>query len=197
MQKQKKNFVVETFTSDTITDNQHDKLIKLCEDAYYLQEPAYVNYDVSDWQNKSHTLLNLLYFKKRFDIFNIVIDDSKPIAMSGTYLWQDTPIIGVRAFTHPNYRGGGNWCQARHIFPKQIQHWDQKGYKKVWLTFNEYNHRLVNFLRRMSEGKASTFGGPREIYQNLKWYDDLKEIQYTNQIVAELDIESYNEAQSS
>ena len=62
MQKQKKNFVVETVTTDTITDTQHAKLITLCEDAYYLKEPAHANYDVSDWQSKPHTLLNLLYF---------------------------------------------------------------------------------------------------------------------------------------
>ena len=197
MKKQNNNFVVETFTPDTITDEQHTKLIRLCEDAYYLQEPAYANYDVSDWQNKSHTLLNLLYFKKRFDLFSILTDENKPIAMSGTYLWENNPIIGVRAFTHPDYRGGGNWSQANYIFPKHIAHWEQLGYTKVWLTFNSYNNKLVNFLKRMSEGKASTFGGPREIYKNLKWYDEPKEIQYTSQIVAELDIPSYRAAQSS
>ena len=189
-------FTLETFTPDTITDEQHSKLITLCKDAYNLKDPAYENYDVNNWQNKPHTLLNLVYFKKRFDIFNIVMDGARPIAMSGTYLWENTPIIGVRAFTHPDYRGGGNWCQARHIFPKQIDWWDQKGYTKVWLTFNLYNYKLVNFLKRMSEGKASTFGGPREIYQNLYWYDETKEIQYTNQVVAELDIASYKAAQS-
>lgn len=188
---------IETFTPDTVTDEQYSRLITLCQDAYDLKEPAYENYDVSDWQNKPHTLLNLLYFKKRFDIFNIVLDDNKPIAMSGTYLWQNTPIIGVRAFTHPDYRGGGNWCQARHIFPKQIEYWESKGFDKVWLTFNEYNHRLINFLRRMSEGKASTFGGPREIYKNLKWHTQTKKIQYTNQIVAELDIALYRSTHSS
>jgi GNAT superfamily N-acetyltransferase len=188
---------IDSFTADNITDEQHTKLIKLCEDAYYLQEPAYENYDVSDWQNKPHTLLNLLYCKKRFELFNIVSINDKPIAMSGAYVYNDVPIIGVRAFTHPDYRGGGNWCQARHIFPQQIKWAEQLGYNCVWLTFNEYNHRLVNFLKRMSEGRASTFGGPRAVYQNLKWYSEPKEIQYTNQIVAELDILSYNAAQSS
>lgn len=189
---------VETFTPDTITDEQHSKLINLCEIAYHLQEPAYENYDVSDWQNKPHTLLNLLYLKKRFNIFNIVSNENNiPVAMSGAYIYNDIPIIGVRAFTHPDYRGGGHWCQARNIFPKQIEWAETLGYKHVWMTFNEYNHRLINFLKRMSEGKASTFGGPREIYQNLKWYDKPKEIQYTNQIVAELDILSYNATQSS
>lgn len=190
--------ILETFTPDTVTDEQHNRLITLCEDAYYLKEPAYENYDVSDWQNKPYALLHLLYFKKRFELFNIVLtDDKHPIAMSGTYLWEDMPIIGVRSFTHPDYRGGGNWCQARHIFPKQIEWWEQKGYKKVWLTFNDYNHKLINFLRRMSEGKASTFGGPREIYQNLKWYADTKTIQYTDQVVAELDIATYRAAKAN
>lgn len=188
---------VETFTDSTITPSQQSKLTNLCEDAYYLQEPAYVNYDVSDWQNKPHTLLNLFYHKKRFGIFNLLSIDETPIAMSGAYIYNDVPIIGVRAFTHPNYRGGGHWCQARHIFPLQIDWAESKGYDKVWMTFNEYNYKLVNFLKRMSEGKASTFGGPREIYQNLKWYDEPKEIQYTDQIVAELDILSYKEMQSS
>jgi GNAT superfamily N-acetyltransferase len=189
--------IVETFTPGTVTEEQHQKLIKLCEDAFYLQEPAYANYDVSDWQNKPHTLLNLLYFKKRFGIFNIVsTDDNVPIAMSGAYVYNDVPIIGVRAFTHPDYRGGGHWCQARNIFPKQIDWAESQGYNRVWLTFNTYNSRLVTFLKRMSEGKASTFGGPREIYKNLKWYEEPIEVQYTNQIVAELDIASYRATQS-
>jgi GNAT superfamily N-acetyltransferase len=189
--------IVESFTTNTVTDSQHAKLIQLCEDAYLLQEPAYENYDINDWQNKPHTLLNLLYYKKRFELFNIVSINNKPIAMSGSYVYNGVPIIGVRAFTHPDYRGGGHWCQARHIFPKQIDWADQLGYDRVWMTFNEYNYKLINFLKRMSEGKASTFGGPREIYQNLKWYDEPKEIQYTNQIVAELEIASYRSAHSS
>lgn len=185
------NLLLNTFTADTITPDQHDKLLALCNVAYKLNEPAHENYDVSDWQNKPHTLLNLLYHKRRFGIFNIVSDQERPIAMSGAYVFKDVPIIGVRAFTHPDYRGGGHWSQARHIFPKQIDWAESKGYSKVWMTFNEYNYKLVNFLKRMSEGKASTFGGPREIYQNLKWYNELIEIQYTNQIVAELDIALY------
>jgi hypothetical protein len=107
---------IDSFTADNITDNQHSKLIKLCEDA-------------------------------------------------------------------------------------QIDYWENLGYKKVWLTFNEYNHRLINFLKRISEGKASHFGAgihsPKNLYKDLKWYDDLVEIQYTNQVVAELDIESYRATHSS
>lgn len=191
------NYYVDTFTHDTITEDQHSKLVRLCNEAYHLKEPAYANYDVSDWQNKPHTLLRLFYIKKRFEIFNIVSNEDRPIAMSGAYVYNDTPIIGVRAFTHPDYRGGGHWCQARNIFPKQISWAESQGYDKVWLTFNTYNSKLVNFLKRMSEGRASTFGGPREIYRNLKWYDEPKEIQYTNQIVAELDILSYRAVQTS
>jgi len=190
MSKQKQNYYIDTFSSKNISDVQNEKLISLCDLAYSLQEPAYENYCTEDWQSKNNSLLYVFYKKQRFDMFNIV-SDQKPIAMSGTYLWNDTPIIGVRAFTHPDYRGGGHWCQARNIFPLQIDYWESKGYDKVWMTFNEYNHRLVNFLRRMSEGRASTFGGPREIYQNLKWHDELKEIQYTPQIVAELHIAQY------
>jgi GNAT superfamily N-acetyltransferase len=188
---------VESFSPESITQDQHNRIITLCKDAYHLKEPAYENYDINDWENKSHTLLNLLYIKKRFGLFNIVSIDDRPIAMSGAYVYNDVPIIGVRAFTHPDFRGGGNWCQARHIFPSQIEWAESRGYTHVWLTFNQYNGRLINFLKRMSQGRASTFGGPREIYQNLKWYDEPKEIQYTNQIVAELDILSYRAAQSS
>jgi GNAT superfamily N-acetyltransferase len=144
---------IDSFTADNITDEQHTKLIKLCEDAYYLQEPAYENYDVSDWQNKPHTLLNLLYCKKRFELFNIVSINDKPIAMSGAYVYNDVPIIGVRAFTHPDYRGGGNWCQARHIFPQQIKWAEQLGYNCVWLTsackfFKAYERRPCKHIWR-------------------------------------------------
>jgi hypothetical protein len=184
-----------TLYRNQITDAQKEKLEYLSNLAHSLKEPAYENYDINNWESKPNTLLNLVYKKQRFDMFNI-LSNNTPIAMSGTYLWNNIPIIGVRAFTHPDYRGGGHWCQARHIFPLQIEYWESKGYNKVWMTFNEYNHRLVNFLRRMSEGRASTFGGPREIYQHLKWYDDTKTIQYTDQIVAELDISVYMAAKT-
>jgi len=176
-----------------ITDIQNLDLQYLSEYAYSLKENAYKNYDINGWENKSYTLLHLIHKKQRFDMFNIV-RDVKPIAMSGTYLWKDIPIIGVRAFTHPDYRGGGHWCQARNIFPLQIDYWHAQGYEKVWMTFNDYNHRLVNFLRRMSEGKASTFGGPRKIYNNLTWLDQKVEVQYTLQTVAELNIKQYKES---
>lgn len=183
--------IVATFNANTVTEEQHNNLVQLCKDAFRLQEPASENYEVADWESKNNTLLHLFYVKQRFECFSILCDENKPIAMSGTYVYNDVPIIGVRAFTHPDYRGGGNWCQAKHIFPAHIDYWHEQGYSKVWMTFNTYNSRLVNFLKRMSQGKASTFGGPRGIYQSLKWYDEPKEIQYTKQIVAELDILSY------
>lgn len=191
------NYYTESFNHDTITVSQHKKLLRLCEIAYNLNEPACENYNPIDWQDKPQTLLRLFYTKKRFNIFNIVSLHEDPIAMSGAYIYNDIPIIGVRAFTLPEFRGGGHWCQARNIFPVQIDWAENQGYDKVWLTFNTYNLKLVNFLKRMSEGKASTFGGPREIYKNLKWYKNPKEIQYTNQIVAELNIPLYRSTQSS
>ena len=193
----KVNMNLESFNHKTITDSQHNNLMKLCKSASKLDEPAATNYETNEWSSKNNTLLYAFYTKERFDIFNILYNDNDPIAMAGAYVYEDTPIIGVRTFTHPDYRGGGNWCQARYIFPAQIDYYNNLGYEKVWLTFNEYNHRLINFLKRLSEGKASHFGGgPKEIYQNLKWYDELKEIQYTNQVVAELDIASYKAMQS-
>ena len=188
---------LESFTHQTITDKQHTDLLSLCSVASKLDEPASQNYDIETWPKKNNTLLYAFYTKERFDIFNILYNDTDPVAMAGAYVYNNIPIIGVRTFTHPDYRGGGYWCQARYIFPAQIDYYDNLGYEKVWLTFNEYNHRLINFLKRLSEGKASHFGGgPKEIYQNLKWYDELKEIQYTNQVVAELDISSYKAMQS-
>lgn len=192
---------LETFNHQTITDKQHIDLIKLCDLASTLDDPAAKNYETVNWSFKNNTLLYVFYTKKRFDIFNMLYDENEPIAMAGAYVYNDIPIIGVRTFTHPDYRGGGYWSQARYVLPAQIKYYDELGYKKVWLTFNQYNHKLVNFLKRMSEGKASHFGagknGPKNLYKDLKWYDKLVTIQYTDQIVAELDIESYNATHSS
>lgn len=181
------NFTVDTFDFHHLPTEILKKVEKLSSIAYDLKEPASENYDIIDWRNKKHTLMHTLCIAKRYDLFSVVSDSKgNPIAMSGSYIYEGVPIIGVRTFTHPDYRGGGYWCQARYIFPEHIEYYKELGYDKVWFTFNEYNHRLVNFLRRISEGKASTFGGPRQIYQNLTWYDEPKVIQYTKQTVAEL-----------
>ena len=188
---------LETFTHQTITDAQSLDLENLSHFASTLDDPAANNYEVENWEQKNNTLLYTFYIKKRFDIFNMVYKDIQPVAFAGAYVFEEMPIVGVRTFTHPDVRGGGYWCQARYILPAQIDYYDSLGYDKVWLTFNKYNNRLVNFLKRMSEGKASHFGGgPKAIYQNLKWYDETKVIQYTDQIVAELDIASYKSIQS-
>ena len=188
---------IETFTHLTISDKQAIDLQELSYFASTLGDPAANNYEIDDWQQKNNTLLYAFYIKKRFDIFNMLYKDNIPVAFAGAYVFEDIPIIGVRTFTHPDVRGGGHWCQARYILPAQINYYENLGYDKVWLTFNAYNKRLVNFLKRLSEGKASHFGGgPKTIYQNLNWYNETKVIQYTDQIVAELDIASYNAAQS-
>jgi GNAT superfamily N-acetyltransferase len=184
--------ILETFNDKTITSKQHNSLTNLSQLASMLDDPAAKNYDIVDWHHKNDTLLYAFFNKKRFDVFNILHHNGTPIAMSGAYVFNHVPIIGVRTFTHPDYRGGGHWCQARHILPAQIDYYENLGYKKVWLTFNSYNKKLINFLKRMSEGKASHMGGgPKTIYKNLKWYDEPQVIQYTDQIIAELIIEDY------
>lgn len=186
---------LETFTHKTINPKQHQALVSLCEYASTLDDPAAKNYDIVDWQYKDNTLLYAFYNKERFDIFNILYHKDRPIAMAGAYVFNHVPIIGVRTFTHPDFRGGGHWSQARYILPEQINFYENLGYKKVWLTFNSYNHKLVNFLKRISEGKASHFGAgkisPKNLYKHLKWYDEPQVIQYTDQIIAELNILDY------
>ena len=183
---------LETFNPKTINEKQHDALVSLCDYASKLDDPAAKNYAVDDWQDRHDTLLYAFYARKRFDIFNMLYHKDTPIAMSGAYVFNHQPIIGVRTFTHPDFRGGGYWCQARYILPAQIDYYDEKGYKKVWLTFNDYNKRLVNFIKRISEGKSSHLGGgPKKIYQNLTWHDKPRTVQYTKQIIAELLIADY------
>lgn len=186
---------LETFNHKTINDRQHDALVSLSRHASTLDDPAAKNYAVDDWEERTDTLLYAFYKKKRFDIFNILYHKDTPIAMAGAYVFNHQPIIGVRTFTHPDFRGGGYWCQARYILPAQIDYYDEQNYKTVWLTFNSYNHKLVNFLKRISEGKASHFGAgkisPKNLYKHLKWYDEPQVIQYTDQIIAELNISDY------
>ena len=183
---------LETFTHKTINEKQHDALVSLSKYASTLSDPAAKNYSVDDWQESPDTLLYAFYKKKRFDIFNILYHKDTPIAMSGAYVFNHQPIIGVRTFTHPDFRGGGHWCQARYILPAQIDYYDEQNYKTVWLTFNDYNTRLVNFIKRISEGRSSHLGGgPKKIYQNLTWHDEPKTVQYTKQIIAELKISDY------
>lgn len=192
---------LETFTHNTINEKQHDALVSLSKYASTLDDPAAKNYVVDNWKENTHTLLYAFYIKQRFDIFNILYHNDNPIAMAGAYVFENTPIIGVRTFTHLDFRGGGYWCQARHILPAQIDYYDKQNFKKVWLTFNSYNYKLVNFLKRISEGKASHFGAgkdsPKNLYKHFKWHDEIKVIQYTDQIVAELDIASYKSIQST
>tara|TARA_B100000424_G_scaffold271372_1_gene273834 strand:- start:1783 stop:2364 length:582 start_codon:yes stop_codon:yes gene_type:complete len=186
---------LETFNHKTINDKQRKALESLSKYASTLDDPAAKNYAIDDWQERPDTLLYAFYARKRFQIFNMLYHQDTPIAMAGAYVFNHQPIIGVRTFTHPDFRGGGHWCQARYILPAQIDFYEQQKYKTVWLTFNSYNHKLVNFLKRISKGKASHFGAgkssPKNLYKHLKWYDETKVIQYTDQIIAELNISDY------
>jgi hypothetical protein len=56
----------------------------------------------------------------------------------------------VRAYTIPRYRA--HFLLGNHILPSILE--ETENYKKVWLTFNEYNKKIYDVISLMNRGKS-------------------------------------------
>lgn len=139
-----------------------EKLVEFCLQAKNDTLPGSSNLDTEDWENKSHTLLYLIYKEKRYDGYLSsyigLCLDNELIAGAGYYpLDEDVNIANVnsRYYTVPKYRN--NVFQGTYIFPKIIEEVSQK-YKAALMSYNGYNMWLRTALIRINQNKAAFFG---------------------------------------
>jgi hypothetical protein len=119
---------------------------------------------------------------KKGSYFVITDENDEYVASAG---WnehtEDTALLLTRIFLLPKYRAqqfAGNYFLPNMI--KQTSH-----YKKLWITFNEYNKTIYHWFERSNKGKAPSlqYHWP-DIYREFKPIGK-KEVNNTLQYVVE------------
>lgn len=148
--------------------------------------PAHIN---MHWDESPHTLFTQIFERQVYDdgkgILSLAYDDSdKLVALSGAYKLYDTiALVGARTWTAKEHRT--KWVHGNYIFPKQFEWAKESGYKEAWMTFNNYNERLVKFLKRINEGKGTGFGIKNaDTYKGIEFAEAMVNINSTDQYVA-------------
>ena len=106
--------------------------------------------------DNKHNPANLFYILEhgRFLIGNYyVLEDNNGqyVCSAGwNQLNDEIALALVRAHTIPQYRS--HFLLGKHILPTILE--ETKNYKKVWLTFNEYNKKIYDVIALMNQGKS-------------------------------------------
>ena len=158
------------------------------------KEPARDNYTVTDWQEKTNTLLYVLCNTNRFKedngLFSVIYNDNEPIGFAGAYKHDNNSnvlICYVRTYMLEGYRGKN--ILGYHVLPHQIKFARAQNCRYIWFTFNEYNKSIYDMLKRFTEGKGVVFGSKTSnIYKRAIYYDDLVLIKGVKQYVVEIDL---------
>ena len=137
-----------------INDLSNSYVIKLLKDGlqHIAEDHLLENYH----PDNKHNPANLFYILKngRFLIGNYyVLEDNNGQYMcsAGWNQLNDEIALGlVRAHTTPQYRS--HFLLGKHILPNILE--ETKNYKKVWLTFNEYNKKIYDVIALMNQGKS-------------------------------------------
>jgi N-acetylglutamate synthase-like GNAT family acetyltransferase len=180
-------------TIDSINENYSkvldDELTDFCKFASNVKDDlARTNMWDTNWESVPDTLPFLLKKTTRFNPpngdFHILKIDNKIVAVAGVYISnfdENLAIGGVRSWVHPDHRG--NFLIGKHILPIQLKWAREKKLKAFALSFNEYNKRLINIVKR------SGFGRVKNKTPDMLFYSEVKEvpfpvnIQYTKQWV--------------
>lgn len=152
--------------------------------------PAQVNMDVSNWQEKAHTLLYILAIEKRFskDLGRIfcLYDKGKIVAISGVYRSDFAPddilIAGVRAYTLKKYRAKN--LVGEYIIPAVLEYAKENSFKQCWFTANEYNERVIKMLKRKTGVGYSWHENCDELFVDMEFPDGPFNIKNTPQYIA-------------
>jgi len=137
-----------------IKDLSNSHVVKLLEDGLRNVTQDYLldNYH----PNNKHNSANLFYLLQNGRFLNgnyyVLEDENGQYAGSaGWNQFNDGIALGlVRAYTIPCYRS--HFLLGKHILPNILE--ETKNYKKVWLTFNEYNKKIYDVIALMNQGKS-------------------------------------------
>lgn len=176
---------------DEMPNSAVDQLVNFCKLAEKdTRQPAHENMSTVDWESKSHTLLHTIFKQGRYNRGNgrffMGFVDGVLAGVSGCYTYEENSevlVCGVRCWTLPKYRV--KYLHGNHIFPAQFEWGKDQGYACGMFTFNDYNLPLMNFLKRISQGKMTAPGLPNsDTYKDLQFLDEKKIIKNVAQWVA-------------
>lgn len=103
------------------------------------------NVDIEDWENKTHTLLYLIFKEKRFDTpganYFIREDLQAGVGISPCDFDNNVCVV-TRFYVKPAVKGIGKDI-GHHLFYHALEQAEEFGYKGFVETFNEYNQLLM------------------------------------------------------
>jgi hypothetical protein len=176
------------FESNLVHDASFKKeLINFCKTAYHnKKDPAHVNMWHPDWENNSETLLFNIFVSKRLcgatgETFLLWRDDLL-IAVSSVYVSSfdsNVAIGGVRSWVVGKYRG--DLMIGRYLLPLQYQWAKKRNLKTFMLTFNDYNKKLINIIKRSGFGRVKNRTEEKPFFYGVHTIDFPVTIQHTKQ----------------
>ncbi len=140
-------------------DEYFNKVLSWCDQVSKEQDqPAAKNMEIDNWQEREETLAWILHNKRRFwkrgEYF--LLEDSNNhqiIASSGIYrsdFCREIAIGSVRTFVNPEYRG--KFLLGDYLWPAQLEWAKFNNFKAILISFNDYNRRLINIMKRNGLG---------------------------------------------
>ena len=147
------------------------------------EEHLLVNYHPDYADNTGNLFYILKYGRFSNSSYYVMETDLGEFAGSAGWNPMDSNIaLGlVRAYIPKQFRA--QFLMAEHLLPKILE--ETANYSKLWITFNEYNLRIYNGLKRMSENKPSGVAIPwPRIYSKFKPIG-MHQVNNTSQYVAE------------
>jgi hypothetical protein len=167
------------------------EIFDFCKQAFEEKsQPSHINMWNDDWENDTSTLPYLLYKSNRFnnsngDMFLLFDDDNKILAMSGVNISDFDPNValgGVRSWVNKSMRG--KFVIGGYFLPIQLKWATDRNLKTIALTINDYNKRLIPYLKRSGLGINKQLDNPNSMFHNGQFYVDFPVIiNYTKQWV--------------
>jgi hypothetical protein len=141
----------------------------------------------NDWKNNDAVLPYLIYCSDRFknengDMFVLFDEQNNIRALSGVNISdfdKNVALGGVRTWLDKDLRG--KFVIGRYILPVQLKWAKDKNLKTIALTFNDYNKRLLPYLKRSGFGIEKK-RNPDSMFYNGQYHVDFSVlINYTKQ----------------
>lgn len=150
-----------------IKDLSNSYVIALLKDGlqHIAEDHLLENYHPDNQHNPANLFYTLAHGRFLTGNYYVLEDENgKYMCSAGWNQLNDEIALGlVRAYTIPRYRS--HFLLGKHILPNILE--ETKNYKKVWLTFNEYNKKIYDVIALMNQGKS------------LAWPEDYKKFSPT------------------
>lgn len=187
--------IVEISSQTSLDSKLGARLWKLSVMADQDSDPAGRNFQTTDWPNRPETLLYCLYIEKRFDPPNgclfAVVSGDELVSVGGVYRsdfnFEHIAIAGVRTYTSPARRN--RFWHGEYLIPSQIEWASAQKMSQVVFSVNLENDKLIKFLNRATEGRATVLGHKfPDVYKKLVKQDFLILLKGTVQQIYKLNL---------